>query len=406
MPHKNAVYNVAGNIVFLFAQWLMTIVVVRLSGYYDAGTLSIAITLTGIFYIISNYNMRVFQVADIDNRYDNRDYILARVLTIFTGFFACGISLIFLGYGAASNAVILLYMCYKSFESISDAYYGLYQKSDQFVYICVSMCAKGVVGIVAFTVFMRVTASLSVSLLVMAAAIAFVIFLYDYPRIRKYTGSRGHINATVLRRAGRILVVCLPLMLVMITQPILQAIPRLIFERRYSTELFGIYSSIAIPCAIITLFASCAILPYVPHFASLYQSKDNKRFLSSLGATVGIIVVFGIVALIGAYFLGEWALVLLFGEGVRSYVGVLPYVIIVMICSSLIMVFNGIMTAMHKSVTLLALSLIGCLICAITAVFFIESWQMYGIAYSMIIAQTVQIAAMAGTILFFTRKNS
>ena len=41
---KNVIYNTIGTFFYFFCQWLTTILVVRISGYEDAGILSIVIS--------------------------------------------------------------------------------------------------------------------------------------------------------------------------------------------------------------------------------------------------------------------------------------------------------------------------------------------------------------------------
>ena len=64
-------YNSVGFIVYLFCQWLITIVVVRLSNYEDAGILSLAMSINNILYAISTFGLRNYQVSDIENKYSN-----------------------------------------------------------------------------------------------------------------------------------------------------------------------------------------------------------------------------------------------------------------------------------------------------------------------------------------------
>ena len=78
-----ALQNVFGNVIYLAAQWWMTIIVAKMStGYSDAGTLALAITVTNIIYLIASYGMRSFQVSDVNNVYSHKEYVVSRYATI------------------------------------------------------------------------------------------------------------------------------------------------------------------------------------------------------------------------------------------------------------------------------------------------------------------------------------
>ena len=72
---RSVIYNTIGTFFYFFCQWLTTILVVRISGYEDAGILSIVISFTNIFYFIALFGVRNFQVTDINHEFTDRDYL-------------------------------------------------------------------------------------------------------------------------------------------------------------------------------------------------------------------------------------------------------------------------------------------------------------------------------------------
>ena len=78
---KNMLFNTVGSLVYYVCQWLPTVLIVRLSGYSDAGILSIAMSVTAAPAIIGLFNMRSYQVSDIQEVYNNDAYIKSRTVT-------------------------------------------------------------------------------------------------------------------------------------------------------------------------------------------------------------------------------------------------------------------------------------------------------------------------------------
>ena len=52
---KNMLWNVIGSVGFIGAQWMMTILIVHLAGYTEAGYLSLGLSLTNIFTNIAYF---------------------------------------------------------------------------------------------------------------------------------------------------------------------------------------------------------------------------------------------------------------------------------------------------------------------------------------------------------------
>ena len=55
---KNSIiYNTVGTFFYFFCQWAITVLVVKIGGYSNSGILSITISMTNIFYMISMYGV-------------------------------------------------------------------------------------------------------------------------------------------------------------------------------------------------------------------------------------------------------------------------------------------------------------------------------------------------------------
>ena len=62
----NMAWNAVGSIINLASQWLITILIVRLSdGFNAAGVYSLASSIYAIFAPLGQYRMKVYQVSDV-----------------------------------------------------------------------------------------------------------------------------------------------------------------------------------------------------------------------------------------------------------------------------------------------------------------------------------------------------
>lgn len=126
---NNIFWNTAGNIIYLICQWLLSVVVVRISGNYtDAGTLTLAISVTNIFTTLALFNVRNYQVSDVSEKYTQSDYISHRTLTCAAAVILCAAFTVAGGYSVGTALSIMAYMLMRTGEAFADVFHGILQK--------------------------------------------------------------------------------------------------------------------------------------------------------------------------------------------------------------------------------------------------------------------------------------
>ena len=131
---NNFLWNTAGSIFFLVCQWIITVLVVRLSdGFSDAGLLSLAMSVTNVFAIIALFNVRNYQVSDSEELYSAGEYVSHRFVTCALAFVLCAVTTFLGGYGIYTAACILAYMLLKLTENFVDVFHGIVQKNGDWI---------------------------------------------------------------------------------------------------------------------------------------------------------------------------------------------------------------------------------------------------------------------------------
>ena len=389
---KTSLLNIVGNFTYFISLWLMLMLVVRILDFQSAGIFSIAITLGNLFSIVSIYGLRLFQVSDINKEYSDQQYMLARLITIPAGFVFCAVYVVISGYGNLQSIIIVLFMIYKSLESFSDLCYAYYQNhGNNFNYICTSLCIKGIIQLGVFYFGLIIFEDLRYAIGLASASILIIIISYDLPRIINIIRTAPLLTTINWKSAIKLLVKCSPMVIVLLSTPILQAIPRIYFESQFSAELFGIFSAVSAPTMIFVVFISSALVPFIPMFSEYYNRNDHKGLMRLLLLTTGLTLALGILSLIAALFLGEWVLVILYGDDIRPWSWVLYSIIIATVLTSLLSCFISLFTAVRKLISLAIVMLIGCVICYIFTPYMVDTFEMDGIAFAMITGQTVII---------------
>lgn len=323
---KNIIFNTVGNLIYYICQWLMSIVIVRMSGYEDAGVLSIAMSVSAAPAIIALFNVRSYQVSDLENEFTDETYIYSRLASNLLASVIC-VGMAFIGrYNLEKMVVIFAYMSFKLVEGYADVYYGIEQKWNRMDYIGKSMSIRGIGGILLFVLVFYMTSSLFVSVESMSFFSLAVILFYD----RRIVVGRKKSDGGVRRKdVERLLRTCFPLAVVAFFNNLSINLPKIFLERYYGSEVMGYYGSVSSPTVVIQLAATTVFAPLVTLLTMAYAKKEKKRILGILKVYFFIIFLLSCVCMIGAWGLGEWVLVLLFQEGIMPYVYLLLPIIVV-----------------------------------------------------------------------------
>ena len=111
----NMLWNSVGSMTYLACQWFVTIVVVRLSsGFDDAGLLSLAMSVVGIFSTFANFKMGTYQISDIKRENSLGEYMGFRCVTLVAAFVAC---MVYALFTCATYALVTIALFY-AFKAI------------------------------------------------------------------------------------------------------------------------------------------------------------------------------------------------------------------------------------------------------------------------------------------------
>ena len=176
---KNMLWNTAGSLVFLGCQWLMTVLVVRLSSGYDAaGSLAVAMAVSNIFAPIALYKVRSFQVSDVSGEYTSGEYVAFRVVSIFIAL-VITVPYMLLTCSPSDYAVVVAYLVFRVGEVFIDVLHGVDQRALRMDYCGKSMALRGVLFLAAFSVVLAATNSLLLAVVAMAV-VTYPIMLLDW----------------------------------------------------------------------------------------------------------------------------------------------------------------------------------------------------------------------------------
>lgn len=396
----NMLWNSAGSLTFLACQWLITIVIVRLSsGYDDAGVLSLAMSVVGIFGTFANYKMGTYQVSDIRHEHPLSDYLGFRCFMLGIAFVAC---MVYAAFTCAPSALvtIALYYVYKGVGLVIDVLHGADQLGRRMDYIGKSFVLQGVFSLASFVAMYAITQNLNASIIAMTVVMALVLFLFDRPRAARFEPVRITLRRST---AWYFLKTSLPAVIASLAASALITVPKQFLSLEFGDAALGVYSSVAAPALVVQMGATYLYNPLLDVFPRLYFDGDRTGFLRLLARTIVGIVAVALACSVLLELLGSWVLQLLFGESIAPYVYLMQPIVLMTVLTAFLWFFGDLLIAIRMfRGTLLGNVAAFVAVVPLTLVC-VSHWGMNGVSFAGASASFIGVLVLALYLVYAAR---
>lgn len=396
---KQAFYNTAGNIAYLAAQWLLTVVTTRMGGVGEAGILSYAISVGNLFFFVQMYGMRSYQVSDAGGQYAPRQYVRSRYVTVVAGLVSCAIFVAFSESGMEKGTAALLFLLYRSAEAISDAYFGELQKVGRLDILAKSMTAKGIVTVMVFSLALYLTGSLPVALFSIVPPAFFITLLYDRRRYMAFV--QGARRGGLMRGVKGLLGDCFLLMVSTILPVVVTSYPRIVLDRLYGSELLGHYGNVSTPTVLIIAIVPNVLVPVMTLYGIWARSGEYGRLVRGFLLSIAGTVAFGGICMLGVLVLGDYVMAFVFTDAILPYVHYLYPLVAVMTVYAMTMCGNSLLVSVRRNRAVLLFSAAATTICCIACNIWVPAYGIWGAVLAMGLSYVVQFVGQALYIAVF-----
>lgn len=398
---KSILYNSIGSGIYLFCQWIITFIVVWISGYETAGILSISMSVSTTFCVIATFNMRNFQSSDLKGKYSEKTYLITRAFTTIISIIVTLIYSLIKDFSMLQFLCINLYMIFKVSEAVVDVLHGSLQKKWRFDIIGLSYIFRGLISLALFSITLFLTNNLVLAIASMSIGVYIFIYFFD---IRKYKENIKDYGKFKKIYSLQLIIQCIPLSLYGLVFSYVAMYPRVYAEQLYGAELIGYYASVATVALVVQTAASFIFNPLISLFANYFNNKDFKKFNKEMFKIIFFILLIGLVALIGSHFLADWGLGLLFGKGILPYTYLFSGVLIVSILTAIIWFLGMLLVVIRRNVVLLIGAIAAFVVSYILTPVLLEKYQLNGINITLIIAYVFQMLTYL-VFLIFNKKT-
>lgn len=395
-----AAINTIGSVALAFAQWLISVVLVRMDGFETAGIFSLAMSIGNIFSSIAYYNLRNFRITDVNGEFTQRQYFTASLMATVVSLAAFVAYIVPAGgYTTEERVAIAIYLLYLYWVVASDTIYAYVQVKGRLEFNGYSNVLRAFFAFVFFVATFWLTRSLIQALLAMAFSDILVVFLFDVPVYKRVTGEKIAFFGDNFKGVLRLLKKCFPLMLASVIPFCVTAMPRRAIQMQLGEEQLGFFSSAFTVTVLISTMVPVISYAFLPGLAKQWNEGDWKRMLRSMIGCYGGITLFMLLALAVAALLGRPVMRLIFGEEILAYFELVYWSIIASSTYALSFVGNGILTTMRKSGTVTTAIFAALIVMTLSANGFVSRFGIYGGAYAMIASYFAQ-DVIQGTAIF------
>ncbi len=378
-------WNSIGSFVYLLSNWLITVLVVVLATDYSySGILAVAMSVGNLVAIITLFNVRPFQVTDVNGLFEARDYIGFRFLTVIAALLLCLVYSIFT-VSADCFAAVAAYALFKAVDSFVDVLHGIDQLASRLDYAGKSQIIRGVLIVIVFVIGMAIVDSLIISILGMALISLVVVLVFDVRKTKKLDDIRPRIalSSCVSLCRG-----CFPGFVSALLYSVVVSYSRQWYGISAGSELLGIYAAIATPAVIVQAFAGYMYSPLLGPIAKMWHSKNYPGIAKITLRFLAALLAIEIICIILFYLIGPEILILVYGEGVAPYTFIMPPILLCTGMTAVMIFFVDLLISFRLTGAAIISSLTSCIICILSISSFTEFYDMNGISFCIIASFT------------------
>ena len=241
----NMLWNTVGSVIGLAAQWLVSILIVRLStNFDDAGAYSLAFSIYAIFVPVAVFRSDLYQLSDVERKYSPGEYLSFRLITC-AGTFAA-IVLYSLATGAAwCLPVVCAFTFWKTSSLVISCLHTTDQVNHRMDYVGQSVALQGLASLAMFACVFSATRNLVLTLFLMAVATLAIGLFLDLPRTRSLVDLKFELSRKMVVDLGKS---CLPIVASGLIVAAVPSLPRQFLCLRNGRGCIGCVFFHRVPC--------------------------------------------------------------------------------------------------------------------------------------------------------------
>lgn len=317
---KDYLWNSLGSLLQSAISPVLLIVITRLNGIDDSGLFSFALSLSVVFWAVSLWGGRTYQVSDVKREFSSGGYVAVRFVASLIVAISAVVFCALNGYNATKTGLIMILVTFKILESIADSLYGVLQIHHKLYVAGISLTMKAMLGFSAFIAVDIVTRNVIYGALAILLVNVFIIFLYDILWVRRVEviNVSKKLCKEYIAQAIAIMKHTSAVFVIMFLTMFSLNIPRYFLDKSHPDQI-GYFGIMAMPITLLGLFISFIIQPNVVNLSELLAKRKLKEFTQVVSKMNYITFGIGVLSVVLSYLIGVWVLNVIFGININNF---------------------------------------------------------------------------------------
>lgn len=311
-------WTVASGTLYSVTSLVFLMVVSHRLGDFWSNIYSIGMMIALQILTVGRFSVRNFQVSDVEDKYSFKEYLSFRIITCFLAVIVAAIWIPLGGYSGSTAIIIGAFCVYRIAESFSDLFEGLYQQKHRLDISGKTQFTKNLVMLITFSVLVLTTGNLVLSALVLAAVSVLLLFIVDGPIVKEFATCGFDFS---IRKMWGLCRGCFSLFVSSFMYIYINNSPKYAIESLEGEDGVGVakFSMLFMPTFVIELLAGFTLRTWLLEMAACRKNKDYKGLRKLILKQMMVILVITVLVMVGIYFLGGWALSLIYGTDLHGY---------------------------------------------------------------------------------------
>ena len=317
---KDYLWNSLGSLLQSAISPVLLIVITRLNGIDDSGLFSFALSLSVVFWVVSLWGGRTYQVSDVKREFSSGSYIAVRFVASLIVAISAVVFCVLNGYNATKTGLIMILVTFKILESIADSLYGVLQIHHKLYVAGISLTMKAMLGFAAFMAVDIVTKNVIYGTLAILLVNVLIIFLYDILWVRRVEviNVSKKLCKEYIAQAVAIMKHTSAVFVVMFLTMFSLNIPRYFLDKSHPDQI-GYFGIMAMPITLLGLFISFIIQPNVVNLSELLAKRKLKEFAQVVSKINYITFGIGVLSVALSYLIGVWVFNTIFDININNF---------------------------------------------------------------------------------------
>lgn len=308
---KNSFFwNMLGSMSYAISTPLLLMVITRFMGNDNAGIFSIAFSISQLFLIVGNYEIRPIQATDVNRKYTLQSYFFQRIFTVSI-MSLIGIVYCIFGQGnTVKKILILLLLVYRITDCMGDVIEGEFQRNNRMYVSGKLLFVRTIIPNTFIILAAAIKCGLIFSTFIYVLA-AVMIMLWE---IAVCVLNINRIDKSSICDIKKIFKEGFPIFIISFLQVFMTNLPKYCIDMyiyNYSIQL--VYNVLFMPVLVVNLISGFIIKPYLTDLAKEKES-NILQFKKSIIKFTLYIVTLTIICACGSCTLGVSVLELIYGK--------------------------------------------------------------------------------------------